>query len=34
MVWGMLIVGKAMCGGRAYMGNLLSAQCYSEPKIA
>ena len=30
----MLIVGKAMCGGRAYMGNLLSAQCCSEPKIS
>lgn len=23
VVWGMLIVGKAMCGGTAYMGNLL-----------
>lgn len=34
VVVGMLIMGKAMCRGRAYMGNLHSAQCCSEPKIA
>lgn len=33
MVWGMLIVGKAMCGGTVYKGNLLLLSVALNPKL-